>query len=235
LPAEYAAELSGIIEGNTSSARRLFKEGVTEADRSRWPQAAELVRQSLSLRPSPVTTYNLASAYSRLGRIVEASELLQSVIWDREASPTVRDVAKALLDSLMPQIGWLTIRVEGDPSAVALTLDSRPVTLQRVGIALPMDPGRHVLGVQRACSFLDARVIDLRPGAIRQEVVGFSALRMPEGTPARSDGDEQSRKYVAPSPRRKTNLLSSPWFWIAPGVLVAGAVVAAVLWTGAAK
>lgn len=235
LSSEYGAETSDTTEVNTSSARRLFKEGVMEADRGRWEQAAELFRRSLSFRPSPVTTYNLASAYGRVGRIVEASDLLRSVIWDSSATQTVRDVAKSLLDSLMPQVGWLTVRVEGDQNSVALTLDSRPLTLQTLGIALAMDPGRHVLGIQRYCSSYETRLIHLRPGATHQEVISFRTIPMDASIYAPTHGSVNAKEPRVAKTEPKTHILSNPWFWVGPGVLVAGAIVTAIIWASSGK
>jgi hypothetical protein len=235
LSSEDGAETSDTTEVTTSSARRLFKEGVTEADRGRWEQAAELFRRSLSLRPSPVTTYNLASAYGRIGRIVEASDLLRSVIWDSSAKQTVRDVAKSLLDSLMPRVGWLTIRVEGDQNSISLTLDSRPLTLQRIGIALPMDPGRHVLAVQRYCSFYETRLINLRPGGAHQEVVSFRTIPLDTSVSAPTRGSTYEKEPRVAKTEAKTNILSNPWFWVGPGVLITGAMITAIIWASAGK
>jgi hypothetical protein len=235
LSSEYGTETSDTTEVNTSSARRLFKEGVMEADLGRWEQASELFRRSMSLRPSPVSTYNLASAYGRVGRIVEASDLLRSVIWDGSATQNVRDVARSLLDSLMPQVGWLTIRVEGDPTSVTLTLDSHPLTLQRLGIALPMDPGRHVLGIAHYCSYYETRLINLQPGATHQEIVSFRTMSMPGYLSPPPDDSVYVKQPRVAATKAKTNILLNPWFWVGPGILVVGAIVTAIVWSSSSK
>jgi hypothetical protein len=234
LTQEYGGE-STDSQSNTSSARRLFKDAVEEADRGRWEQAAELFRHSNYLRASPATTYNLASAYGRIGRIVEAVDLLHSVIWDNSAAQNVRDIASSLRDSLMPQIAWLTIRVDGEPSAYSLTLDSRPLPTERLGIAIAMDPGRHVIGIQRRCSYLDTRLLVLAPGTAKQETISFDSASFVEQQtyPYRNQFDLKNTQ--SPPPKPKTNVLANPWFWVGPAILVTGAITAALLWTSSAR
>ena len=230
---ESVSEAGESPEADTSLARKLFSQGVEETDQDRWERAAELFRRSLLYRPSPVTTYNLASALGRVGRIVEATELLRGVVWDPSVNQTVKDAAKRLLDSLMPKVGWLTIRVEGDPDAAAVTLDARPLTSQKVGFPLPVDPGRHVIAFQRSSSYLETRTVDVKPGASRQETVEVRTPRMPAPSEVACAMWARDQQRLTEDKERKSGAMVSPWLWIVPGVVVAGAVVAGILWAGA--
>ena len=70
---------------DVAAARALFEEGVAAADAGDFPRAADRFERSYALRPSAVVGYNLASALSRTGRLVEAAGYLRRILYDRQA------------------------------------------------------------------------------------------------------------------------------------------------------
>ncbi len=161
----------------TAAARALFEEGVGLADQARWPEAADRFRRSLSMRPSPVVAYNLASALVHLERLVEASELLQSVSRDESAPEEARAAARALLEEVQPRLGRLTVHLDGDPTGAAVRLDDRVLPAEAVGVAIPADPGTRTVRVVRG-----------------EEVVAQADVQVAEG------GAAETRIEVPPPP-----------------------------------
>jgi hypothetical protein len=67
-------------------ARALFEEGITLADRGDWTGAADRFGRAHSLKPTSGTAFNWASALAETGQLMQASELLESVIRDPKAA-----------------------------------------------------------------------------------------------------------------------------------------------------
>ncbi len=87
-------------EQNVDQARQLFAEGLDFVEHEDWVNAEDRFRRVLALRSSHVVTYNLASALMHLGRLVESSELLRSVVRDPSADATTHDAATQLLSEI---------------------------------------------------------------------------------------------------------------------------------------
>ncbi|MCZ7678598.1 MAG: hypothetical protein M5U28_07435 [Sandaracinaceae bacterium] len=129
----------------TALARSLFRQGVELSDAGRWPEAAEHFRRSLSLRGSPIVEFNLATALTHTGRLVEATELFRRASRDAEAPERLRQAARQQIDALAPRLGRLTVEVEGPLGSVELRMDGDVLPPEGVGVAAPADPGHHVL------------------------------------------------------------------------------------------
>ncbi|KAF0163271.1 MAG: hypothetical protein FD160_4124, partial [Caulobacteraceae bacterium] len=125
----------------TEAARTLFEEGLALVDQERWQDAAERFRRALALRPSPVITFNLASALAKQGHVIEASELLRALVKDEAVKDDTRDAATQLLADVESQIARLTIEVRGELAGHTVSLDDRPLHAAEIGVALPVDPG----------------------------------------------------------------------------------------------
>jgi hypothetical protein len=186
---------------DVAAARALFAEGRTLAEGGEWQTAADRFRRALALRPAPAIRYNLAAALAQLGRLVEAAEQLRAAV--REAS--LRDAARApseeLLGEIEPRIGRLTIRLQGEGRGTQVTLDGRLVSLARIGVATPVDPGSHVIVVRQGN--LDAtRQVNLPDGGSAEVVVPVPTGRPPVSGPGLESGPRESPRAVVPPPDR---------------------------------
>jgi hypothetical protein len=136
-------------EAETAAARALFAEGRALADAEQWDQAADRFRRALALRPSVSIRYNLAVALERQGKLVEAAEQLRTTLRDAPEGDRTRGPAETLLRGVEPRIGRLEVRVEGDASGVEVSLDGRVLSSALVGVAVPTDPGHHIVVARR--------------------------------------------------------------------------------------
>jgi hypothetical protein len=193
------------------TARTMFAQGLEYADAGRWHEAADRFRRAYQAKPTAEIAYNLASAYTRLGYLAGAAELLQRAADDGEASAAVRSAAQARLAQVTPRLGRLTVRLTPATGAFAY-LDGRPLEPARLGVTLPVDPGPHLVQARwRDGADLSRRVTIAEGGA--------STVDLVPPVPAVAE---------AP-PARGTPLYRRGWFWAAMAGVAAGTALAFTL------
>lgn len=195
----------------TAIARALFEEGLALADRGAWPEAADRFRRAHGVRSSPPIRFNLAHSLSRIGRVVEAVEMLHGVEGDVQAAPDVRASARELRARLERRLGRLHVEVSGAPDDARIVLDETELPPEAAGVAFPVDPGAHSVRLMSGSSEIDAEDVEVREGG---------EVRVTLGTGA---GDESSEGSV----------LGELWFWAAVGLVAASVAVAALIVAGA--
>jgi len=179
-PAE-AQEAENDEVQQTAMARSLFAQGVELMAEERFEAAATHFQRSLELRQSPVVHYNLASALLHLERYVEAVEHLQRVLANDEAPTRAREAAQQLLTEAEPKVGFLTLDIDGDPTAIIITLDDRMVPNAAIGVAIPVDPGARTVIVRRGETIVAQGVVEVSEG--RSAVLTLQVPLAPEPEP----------------------------------------------------
>lgn len=200
--------------------RALFEEGVGFSDRGAWAPAADRFRRALALRNMPVIAHNLGVALARMGRVVEASEVLRGVTRDPTASAQVRQAAQLELDQALPRMGRLTVVVEGEPEGAVVTLDGRPLQAALFDVARPIDPGRHVVRATRGDEEVAREEVTIAEGRSESITIDVGAADIGD-----LGGGARGRR------RRSSGggVLSQWWFWTVVGVVVVGAGTAAIV------
>lgn len=201
--------------GELEAARRAFQEGVRLSSQQRWDDAAERFRYAMSIRPAPAVKYNLAFCLSESGDVAEAAELLRSVLEDPSFAQA--DEARQLLETVEPRIARVTVTVRGDPPHASVTLDGSPLDRARLGTAIELDPGPHVVDLRRRGEVVASGRISLSEGESRDvELVdplheSETATEVPiEETPSEDD----------------PAAYETWWFWTLIGAVIVGGVVA---------
>ena len=69
-----------VADDGSNEARALFTEGLDFVEHEDWVQAEDCFRRVLALHSSHVAAYNLGSALVHLSRLVEAAEVLRSIL-----------------------------------------------------------------------------------------------------------------------------------------------------------
>lgn len=146
-------------------ARALFTEGLAHARESRFTEAIDRFSRAHELRPAPGIAYNLASALARVGRLVEASELLHWVIRHAETPEEMRRAAQATVDRLAPRLASVQLAISGPSEGVELRLDGAPLAFAAVGVDVPLDPGPHRFEALRGGARVALREVELVEGA----------------------------------------------------------------------
>jgi hypothetical protein len=127
-----------------AAADALFQEGRAALARGDFEAAASKFAESQRLDPAAGTLLNLATAETKIGKLSSAWSHARAAL---EALPDGDEripIAKALFDDLDRRVPRLTIKPRS-PSTIRL--DAVTISPAMLGVALPLDPGLHVVEV----------------------------------------------------------------------------------------
>lgn len=215
-----------------ASARALFVEGVELTDQNRWAQAADRFRRALALRSSPVIAYNLASALEHLGQLVEASELLRGIASDPAVDRDLRRSAETTLAEIGPRIARVMVHAPGRGPDDHISLDDKPLLDAQIDVAVPADPGVHVVKAERNGQQLDRQTLELAEGYTLEVTLDIPRAPEPREVAALAQPTSTNIPDATRADREEEPSLLSNWYvWAGAGALVVGAVVTTVLLT----
>lgn len=222
------------VEGDQATADALFLEGRRLSAEHQYAEACAQFEASMALSPRLGVALNLADCYEHLERTASAwvafgaaAALARRLADPREAFALQRQGA------LVPRLSRLRITLSGAPvDGLAVVRDGVRVEPAAYGVAVPVDPGAHVV---------DATAPGRAPWSTRIAVSGegeIIAVEIPElertpapraaalvapATATMARSVTQAASAVDPGWRRTT-----PATWIALGVSVAGIGVGSV-------
>lgn len=139
---------AGDARADRALAEALFDEGRRLAAAGKFAEACPKFERSNAEDPAPGTQLNLASCYEHLGKTASAWATYTAVA--SAASGARATFAQQKADALVPMLAKLTIRAS---SARTVTRDGAVVPAASFGVAIPVDPGAHVVvasGFQRS-------------------------------------------------------------------------------------
>jgi hypothetical protein len=121
-------------------ARGLMQEG-------RYEQACPLFEESDRLAPATATQFHLADCWQHLGRTASAWTLFLEVeARARALGQRARErVAHDRATALRPFLSTLLVTSRGSASQIEIRRDGAPLLRGDLGVALPVDPGPHVV------------------------------------------------------------------------------------------
>jgi hypothetical protein len=146
LPAGARAE----PKGDVARADALFNAGKALLDAGQYADACAKFAQSKQLAPGLGVTLYLADCYERIGRTASAwTEFRSAEGLARERNDKRADVARGRAQALEPKLDRLTISVAPTVPLAGLQVlrDGAPVSQEEWGLAVPVDPGDHVVVV----------------------------------------------------------------------------------------
>ncbi len=246
-PVSLAAAQHAPSANETALARQEFDAGMLAARDTRWEEARQHFTRSYELAPRPVTLLNLAGAQAQTGQLVAASESYRSFMSTASArdAERYRTQAEQALTALQARFGHAEVRIDGLAEQDEVRLDDAPLSRASLSLTLPLDPGEHVVTVQRRGAEVGRAAFDVTEGATSAVRVAVrAALPSAEDTAReangasndpRATGDSSLRVGSDPATRADEDsgggVLSSPWFWLITGVVVAGAATAVIVVT----
>jgi hypothetical protein len=238
--ASETAPAAAPSQGELERARALFAEGLNFVAQEDWGNAADRFTQVHDIRPSPVVSYNLASALTHLGRLVESSQLLTQVLSDAQADEETRRAAQLLLSKIEPGIGSVTLRVYGNAEGCSFSLDDRPIDVSSGTLTERLDPGVHRVAVVRDGETILNPQVTLG-GAFPMQAqlsleipakaapVPVVALAPPPPQPRVQPDLRLSQPVDAPDEHE--SILEQWWLWAGAGAVIAGGVIATLVLT----
>jgi hypothetical protein len=142
----FAPALSN-AQDNAAAVEALFSEGKRLATEGNYPAACPKFLASYNLEHKTGTLLNLADCYEKMGlfasawaRFIEAKSAAQ-----RAGQAERAEFAQEHAAALESKLSKLTIVVSGAKADLHVTRDGSPVDPAALGIALPIDPGDHVV------------------------------------------------------------------------------------------
>lgn len=215
-----------------TQARTLFEQGIELANADRWAEALDAFRRSSELVARPSTSYNVANAYYRLNRPVDAlAELdahdrMPEVSSDAAAQARSREL-RALVRAAVAEV---TVSVE--PPSATLFVNGWPTNLDGASRLVQLNPGTHFLQVMRdgyhpqrhelrvdrgARESLSVELVPIE-SAVASETAAQSVTPVPVTAPTGAGQTKDDRKPF----------VKRPGFWVLIGVVGAAAIGAGV-------
>jgi hypothetical protein len=205
-----------------SLARQEFVAGVEAARQGTWDSALAHFEYA-----HPETLFNVAGAQQKLGELVAAAESYRRYLRTPEAKS--RAEAERALADILPALGAVELTLEGVSEGDRVLLDGTPVNRAVLSAELPVDPGSHVLTVERENHEVVRKPFEVDPSqrlAVRAVVPETHALVPTPAEAARSAEIPEKAPYTQADTSRR-GLKIAVWSGVA--IAVAGAVVGAFL------
>src|SRR5262245_32495859 len=132
---------------NKAAAEALFSEGRQLAQAGKCAEAIPKFQASQKLDPGVDTLLNLAECYEKVGKTATAwAEYREVISLARLAGSKEREeLATQKAKDLEPKLSRLEIKVAGDAAGVTITRDGEALQSAELGVAIPVDPGSHVV------------------------------------------------------------------------------------------
>jgi hypothetical protein len=177
----------------TAAARTLAVDGVKLAQADQCGEAIDKLDRAEKLKHSAIVLSHLGQCQVKVGKWVEGSESLRKMVREplpENPSPALEEAykkAQLTLRDLKPRIPSVRIMVAAPREAnLSLKIDGQDVPSTVIGVALPADPGDHVIEVSA-------------PGYLRAS----APVKLVAGASA-SVQLELKRDPAAPEPRAET-------------------------------
>lgn len=166
-----------------SEAEVRYERGVALFTARNYEGALLEFQRSLALSGGVDLLFNIGRTWQAMGRYAEAAETIDEYLRRaRDLPADRRQEVTRMLTTLRGFIAHLRVRVT--PADATVALDGEPVSRERLASALTVNPGRHVVAVQRPGYTVRAEPVVVASGESRDVVVALSAApaSLGEGT-----------------------------------------------------
>jgi hypothetical protein len=142
---------------DVAAAEALFNQGFADMDAGRYESGCPALAESYRLDPRPGALFTLAECENKRGRIATAVaryeeylRLVATLPADQRARQAEREqIARRNKTALEPDVPRLTLRLPEDaPAGTIVTRGGVALGAAALGVALPVDPGVHVVTTQ---------------------------------------------------------------------------------------
>jgi hypothetical protein len=209
-----------------AASDKLYEEGLAKMLEGAFDVGCPKLAESQRLFPRPGTLFTRAECEAKAGRLATAMELYQEYLKvfadmapDQQTKQREKQrdkISAAQVETLSRQAPRLTIAVPEAAKGVPVTLDGAPVEASRLGVAIPVDPGEHVVAWQPPGGEAGSEKVTLAKGEKKRITVAAGAsdaLTSPSGPEGDAGSGPGGRRIAA---------------FVAGGVGVAGLLVGAI-------
>lgn len=140
---------AGAAHADPILGKALFDKGNEASKRGDYKLACEYFRDSYKHAVTVGVMFKLAECEEKLGNLASAWQHYKRVIEELDGKPEGRrsdrlKLAKQRAPKLEPKVPWLTIQLDaGAPAGTTVSRDDVEVGKAELGVAQPLDPGRH--------------------------------------------------------------------------------------------
>jgi hypothetical protein len=190
---------------DAETAQTLYDQGLTLRDGGDDAGATKLFELAFAKVPSPIIGLDLAREYEKLGRLLDALKIVETIAAmprlpeETERSTAARAEAAKLGVTLPPRIATLTVTVSGPGSDTATVIvDGAVVPPSAKGQPHKMDPGTHVIVIASEKEL--RREVTLAPGETRAFPIVLEAAPAPApiAGPAPANASPYSSRSLGP-------------------------------------
>jgi hypothetical protein len=220
-------------DGGTAQA--LFDRAVADLEQGNAQAACPAFAESQRLDPRPGTLFALADCEMALGKLASALGHYHEYLgWVSRLSQDSRErhaeratLAKAQVEALEPKVPKLVLALSPSaPSGTVVERDGVPLQGAALGVALPIDPGEHLI-VTHAPGFADERItVTLAAGESKRLELPVKPFAVP-ATPLASPTVEPTARPADERPN-DDGASQRTLGYVAGGVGLAGLVVGSV-------
>ncbi len=208
-------------QSDSAIAQGLFDEGRKLMNEKKFAEACPRLERSYKLDPAAGTLLNLAVCHEGQGKTATAlAEFRDSVALARRENRNDRlGFAQKHIDALKNRICTLTVTQAGHESGLEWKLDGAKVGTESLGIALPIDPGGHVIEASAPGKQAWKTSFEItRDGETKSLEIPTLVPLPPQPKP------EVVVEQPPPPPPlvEKASRGPSPWIWVTIGFGVAG-------------
>jgi hypothetical protein len=165
---------------NEAAAQALYDEARKLMEAKDFAAACPKFKESYDLAAGGGTLLNLADCYEKSGKTALAWSTFKEalVIAQRELFAARVEFAKAHLAALEPNLSYVTVKVAAEPKLEGLnvTVDGTPLGSAAWGVAVPMDPGKHVVRAEAPGHKPFEQTVDIQDKSASRETVNVPAL-----------------------------------------------------------
>jgi hypothetical protein len=206
-----------------ATAEALFTEGRALASSGKCAEAIPKFQASQKLDPGVGTLLNLAECYEQVGRTASAwAEYREVISLARLAGSKEREeLAAQKAKALEPKLSRLAIKTTGDASGLTITRDGEAVEAAELGVAIPVDPGEHVIAASAPGKQTFSQTVEVGKEA-DSKVVEIPALAAGEAAGAGTEPGEAAKSGGSSGSTQRTIGL------VLGGVGIVGVAVGAV-------
>ena len=244
LPLAFGLSLSTpVLAQDIVTAEALFHSGLADMEAGRYETGCKALASSQRLDPRVGTLFTLATCEERWGHVATAVIRFEDFILlyerlpeDRRATHAARHkVAVETRDRLKPDVPrWTLSLPPGAPAGTVVKRDGEVLPEPALGIAVPVDPGEHVVSTQAPGGPLLEKKVTVAKGqtlTLTLEIAPSGAATAPSGTVAprgsatavsTAPARDKTLPDTGPSPRRVA-------VYVSGGVGIAGLVAGGVL------
>lgn len=227
-PVAAAPASKGTPKGAPVGFEAKFKAVVEAEANEEYEKALTLLDEIPAEKHNVYTRLKRATLLVRLGRFIEAEEILSALLKDPKAD-AIRATVQGDLDDLRARMPKLTVRMSASSKADAwVTVDDKPVGPP---VTIPLNPGTHVIVAKRNAVEVFRQKVTLQDSQTLEVEIDTS-IAPPVGSVSAAKPPVSPASSVAPHAADvggSGDRMGGTLFFIGGGVLVVGSVASFLL------